>query len=505
MEFSILGPLEVSQQGSPVPLPGRTLPRLMAVLLLEAGQVVPLPTLVDAIWEDRPPTAARRRIQNSISILRRTLADTSRELVESVGEGYRLRLADQQLDAVRFDRAVRRARELTQTGDPAAALAGLREALRLWRGPALAGLTGRLIESGAQRWDEARMAAVEERIDLELSLGDGPPLVGELRKLLAGQPYRQRMAGQLMLALYREGRTPEALETYQTVRSRLVEDLAIEPGEWLQRVHQAILRGDPGLSAPVPAVGIAASVRPAGPAPAPALLPADTPHFTGRAGELAVLDELAEAGQTTALVAALSGIGGAGKTALALHWAHRARDRFPDGQLYVDLHGYDWSEPIAPGEVLAGFLRALGLPPDAIPEDVPRATALYRSLLADKQILVVLDNARDAGQVRPLLPRTAGSFTIVTSRHRLAGLVALHDARPVAVASLPAAESLRLLGSMVGEARMSAEPEAAGRLVELCAGLPLALRIVAADLMSRPQLRLADVVAALSGATGSTG
>jgi tetratricopeptide (TPR) repeat protein len=198
-------------------------------------------------------------------------------------------------------------------------------------------------------------------------------------------------------------------------------------------------------------------------------------------------------------VASLSGIGGSGKTALAMHWAHRVADRFPDGQLYVNLRGFDRAEPMAPGEALAGFLRALGAPPDAVPADLPAASALYRSLLSGRRVLVVLDNARDADQVRPLLPRTGGSFTMVTSRHRLAGLVALDDAHPITVDSLPAGESLRLLASLIGDDRLAAESEAARRLVGLCAGLPLALRIAAADLVSRPQLRLADVVAGLSG------
>jgi DNA-binding SARP family transcriptional activator len=493
MEFGILGPLEVRRDGVPVPLPGRTLPRLTAVLLLAAGQVVPLPELVDAVWEDRPPGAARRRIQNSISTLRRLLADSGRRTVETVGEGYRLRLADHQLDAVRFDQAVRQARELARAGDRPAALAGLQEALRLWRGPALAGLTGRLIESGAQRWDEARLAATEERVDLELSLGGGPPVVGELRRLLATQPYRQRMAGQLMKALYQDGRVAEALATFDAMRARLAEDLGMDPNQELCELHRAMLRQDPALRAPAPAAAPPAPARTSAP------LPADTPHFTGREAQLAELDRLAEAGPARAVVAALSGIGGAGKTALALHWAHRTADRFPDGQLYVNLRGFDRAEPMAAGEALAGLLRALGVPPDAVPTDVPRASALYRSLLAGRRVLVVLDNARDGGQVRPLLPATGGSFTMVTSRHRLAGLVALDDAHPITVDSLPAAESLRLLATLVGGPRAAAEPEAARRLVELCAGLPLALRIAAADLVSRPQLRIADVVAGLSG------
>jgi DNA-binding SARP family transcriptional activator len=499
MEFGILGPLEISRRGAPVPLPGRTLPRLLAVLLLEAGQVVPLPKLVDAIWDDHPPTAARRRIQNSVSILRRVLDDPGRELVESVGEGYRLRVGDHQLDSLRFEATVRRARELAQTGDRPAALTRLQEALRWWRGPALAGLSGQLIESGAQRWDEARLAATEERIDLELSLGGGEPVVGELRDLLTTQPYRQRMAGQLMRALYREGRVGEALEAFEAVRSRLAESLGIDPSRELRDLHKAMLREDPSLNAPVPVVGIAAAATEAVAPPVPAQLPADTVHFTGREEQLATLDELAEDGSDTAVVAALSGIGGAGKTALALRWAHQCLDRFPDGQLYVNLRGYDRSEPMTSDEALAGFLRALGVPPDAIPSGAQQAGALYRSLLGGKQVLVVLDNARDANQVRELLPRTAGSVTIVTSRHRLAGLVALNDARPLTIESLPPAESLRLLVSMIGEARLSAEPEPAERLVQRCAGLPLALRIAAANLVSRPQLRFADLVAELAG------
>ncbi|MQM27223.1 AfsR/SARP family transcriptional regulator [Glycomyces albidus] len=497
LDFGILGPLQLALDGLPVPLPGRTLPRLFAVLLLEPGHVIPLHRLVDAVWGDDPPATAKRQIQNTVATARGLLLQAGTSEIETVGDGYRLRVRPENLDALRFHRAARIAREQVAASEPEAGLESLREALDQWRGPALAGLTGRVIEAGALRWDEERAAAEEARAELELALATGVSVVPDLRRVLERHPYRQHAAELLMTALYREDRPAEALDAYEAIRRQLDDELGIDPGQRLKDLRTAILRDDPSLrpapkSAPPPAPAQMPVVQPL---PAPAQLPADSIHFTGRSEQLTALDALLGPGPQ---VAVLSGIGGSGKTTLAIHWAHRVREQFPDGQLYVNLRGFDRAAPLTPLDALAGFLRALGVPTEAIPSDPDEAAGLLRSRLADTRTLVVLDNARNSQQVLPLLPATAGCVAVVTSRSRLPDLAALRDVRQVTVGTLDAVESVRLLESLIGERRVGAEPEAAARIAGLCDGLPLALRIVGTNLATQ-HVSLADTAAALAG------
>jgi tetratricopeptide (TPR) repeat protein len=385
-------------------------------------------------------------------------------------------------------------RRLAQAGAFGDAAAALRAALAGWRGPALAGVGGRRIGAAAARLDEQRLETLEERLAAELAAGRAAELVAELTGLVGEHPLRERLRGQLMLALYRSGRRADALDVYRQGRRVLVDELGLEPGPELRELEQAILTGDRQAARPASRGGTGGTV-------APAQLPSDVAAFTGRAESLERLDALVgHNGDRPArvVISAMAGAAGVGKTALAVHWAHRVRAQFPDGQLYVNLRGYAAGPPVRPIDALALFLRSLGMPAERVPVDVDEAAAVYRSLLSDRQVLVVLDNAASAAQVRPLLPGGPGCVVVVTSRDRLAGLVARDGAHLLTLDVLTPAESQRLLARTVGEDRIAAEPEAGRELARLCAHLPLALRIASAHLAARPRRRIAGYVAELA-------
>lgn len=496
MRFLILGPLTVIRADRTIRLVGRRQRTLLAVLLANAGHVVPVEYLVDAVWHGDPPATARRQILNEISALRRALSGAGAPDVTPIvseGRGYRISPRPGELDAQVFAQLVAEALDLARRDAPTAA-GKLRSALGLWRGPALLGVAGRAVEAAAARLDEQRLAAVEECIDLEMGLGRHRELVGELAELVTAHPLRERLVGQLMLALHRCGRQSEALEAYGRLRTRLSDELGLSPGAALRELHVAILRDDPAVqpaAGPPPAEATAAE--------APAQLPADVPVFTGRRAYLERLDALLPAGTARAMViATIAGMAGVGKTALAVHWGHRVRARFPDGQLYVDLRGFAADAPVRPVEALAHLLRSLGEPADQIPVDVQTAAGRYRSLLTDRQVLVVLDNAASADQVRPLLPASPGCVVLVTSRDRLTGLIATQGATGLALGVLDPDEAHDLLVAVLGTDRAAAEPRAAAQLARACSYLPLALRVAAANLVGQPWLSIADHVAALS-------
>lgn len=488
MELLVLGPLEVRHNDRTVAIRGRIQPRLLSILALNAGNVVSLSTLIDTVWDDNPPATAKRQVQNALAQLRNQL---SQRLIESVGQDYRLNLDIAEVDAHQFNMMVKQAQQERVRGHHASALARLREALGLWHGPALAGLTGHALQLKARHLDNARLAATEDRIELELQLGKTLD-IAELGTLTAQHPLNQRLASHLMLALYRDHRTAEALAVYTDIQQRLADELGIDPGKALREQRTAILREDPSLAAP--AVAERSVSR-----PVPAQLPADIAGFTGRHDQLAQLDSLPNAGATSAILSTIGGIGGVGKTALAIHWAHRNRRRFPDGQLYVNLRGFDREEPLAPLKALTRFLRAFDVPADTIPSDTESAAALFRSLVIDKRLLVVLDNARDVEQVRPLVPGGPETLTLVTSRNRLVGLTALHGAVPITVGAMSRTESLDVLNNLVGKDRLHADSSASRQLARLCADLPLALRIAGANLGTTSELSVAEYVQELEG------
>ncbi|MFE9749511.1 BTAD domain-containing putative transcriptional regulator [Saccharothrix saharensis] len=503
--YRILGPLHVADgpdRVSRVP-PGRQ-QLVLGALLLDANRVVSIDHLIDAVWDDAPPATARRQIQICVSALRANLTSIGRgEAIVTRPPGYLLRVGDGELDVQVFAALTAEGESLVRSGDPKAGLALLRQALALWRGPALGGTTGRL-RAKAAKLDEDRLAVLETTFDLELNAGRHRQLVGEISALVAQYPLRERLRGQLMLALYRSGRQAEALAAYRTTRELLIDELGLEPGEDLRRLETAILAGDPALAAgPEPApqqqAPAPAPVRPPSPPPAetvvPLQLPADIGEFTGRSGIVAQVRELLARGGLATRVVALVGKPGIGKSAVAVHVAHLlVEEHFPDGQLYCDLGGTR-EHPASAADVLGRFLRAMGIPGTSIPDAEDERAEMYRQLVARKRMLVVLDDAATERQVQALLPGSSSCSVIVTSRTRLTGLP---GGRVLEVDVLGPDEALDMLATVVGHDRVDAEPAAATALIRLVGSLPLALRIVAARLAARPGWSLAWMLERLS-------
>jgi DNA-binding SARP family transcriptional activator/Tfp pilus assembly protein PilF len=520
VEFGVLGPVEVWVDGRPADAGHARQRAVLAVLLLEAGRVVPLEVLVDRVWGEDPPRSVRNVVYGYVGRLKTLIAggsDPGVVLSRQAG-GYLLQARMDQVDVHRFRGLTAEAAAAARDDERAGAVLG--EALALWRGNALAGLDSPWLDGQRARLELERAAAAGDLRDIRLRRGEHAALAGELAAQAAESPADERLVGQLMLALYRCGRQADALHWFEQTRRHLAGELGADPGPELRALHLQMLRADPSLAAaPAPASGAAT--------PVPRELPADVPAFTGRVDELAVLDRvltgaavagageragagpLAAAGGTAgsgagegrvaaAVISAVSGTAGVGKTALAVRWGHRAAARFRDGQLYVNLRGYDADRPLTAADALAGFLRALGVPGQDIPPGQDQRAARYRSLLAGRRMLIVLDNASKAEQVRPLLPGTPSCAVLVTSRDSLAGLIARDGATRLDLDLLPLDEAVALLRELIG-ARADADQHATAELAELCSRLPLALRIAAELAAARPADQLADLVAELAG------
>jgi len=499
MEFRVLGPVEVWVNGRPAHAGHARQRAVLAVLLLDLGRPVPAEVLIDRVWGERPPQSVRNVLYGYVARLKGLLAsvgDPGVTLARRPG-GYLLRAGPGQVDLTRFRRLV--ADAAAAAADDERAGAALGEAVGLWRGPALTGLDSPWLNAMRATLELERSAAVLDLNEIRLRRGEHGALAGELAAQAAESPDDERLAGQLMLALYRCGRQAEALRWYEQTRHHLADELGADPSPPLAALHQQILRADPALGAgPGPGARAPAS-RPA--APVPRELPADVPAFTGRAAELAELDRLLgspAAAAPAAVISAVSGTAGVGKTALAIHWAHRAASHFPHGQLHVNLRGYDPARPMTAADALAGFLRALGLPSRDIPPGEDQRAARYRSLLAGQRMLIVVDNASSVEQVRPLLPGSPGCAVLVTSRDALAGLVARDGATRLDLDLLPLAEAVALLTELIGEPAR-ADRDAAAELARQCARLPLALRVAAELASAHPQVPLTDLVADLGG------
>ena len=553
LRVGVLGPVTTWRDGHEVPAGQPRQLAVLGVLATRANRVVSRGDLVDAVWGDEPPASAEGGVYTYIAGLRRVLEPdrapekgrrTRAQVLVSAGGGYMLRLEPGALDAGEFEKSLAQARGLRAAGDMAGALSSLDGALALWRGTAFAGVPGPFAEAERQRMDELRTAAAEEHADLMLGLDRAAEAIPDLTTLTAEHPLRERARGLLMIALYRCGRQAEALQVFYDIRERLVEDLGIDPGAELNQIHQQVLAMDPALdgvprgvpaataaapprvssavpamlAAPVatgePAAAAAGAAVPASgtadtaePARTPAQMPPDTAGFAGRLTELGLLRSMLPAvgdGADTSgspggpAVAIITGTAGVGKTTLAIRFARQATARFPDGQLYVNLRGFDPSGSAAyPVTVLRGFFEALGVPSHQVPPDVEGETALFRSLLNGKRMLLLLDNARSTEQIRPLLPSGPGCMVVITSRSQLTGLVAAEGARLLPLDVLSGTEARELLAGRLGEDRVAAEPIAAGELILRSSGLPLALSVTCARAVARPGLALADLAAEL--------
>lgn len=487
----VLGPVQMWVAGRPIDLGPAKQRTLFAALLVNADQPVSLDTLIDQLW-DAPPAGARSGVYSYITRLRRVLAragaaeDEPVQLVNGPG-GYQLEVDTDRVDLHRFRRLVARAQDEVDPPERRAAL--LDEAVDLWQGPALVDLSGAWAARIRDTLEQQRLDAVLLWARNQLNRGRAPAVIGSLRDLTSAHPLVEPLAALLIQALCRAGRTAEALDWYARLRRRLVEELGSEPNAELRRLHRAMLTGE--MDQP------AVLVRPE--PPPPAQLPLDPYGFVGRQSELRYLDTImAKASEqpTAVIVSAVSGPAGVGKTALVVHWAHQVADRFPDGQLHVNLRS---DAPMAPAEALRGFLEALGVPAERLPTTVHAQAALYRSLLAGRRMLVLLDDAAGVEQVRPLLPGAAGCLAVVTSRDRLTGLVASDGAQPLTLDVLSRAQSRQLLTHRIGRGRLAAEPPAVDDIITVCAGLPRALATVAAEATADPRRPLATLTGLLHG------
>ena len=472
LRIEILGPLNVRDATGQLEIGAGKQRCLLALLALQHGAVVGRDQIVDVLWGVRPPPSHVNLVQTYVTRLRRLLG---RDVIESVRGGYRMFADADRLDLVRFD-------DLAGRGngqDGRAGLDLLAEALACWRGPIAADLPVTIARHpAAVAAGRRRLTAVLALAGLAIELGQPERALGPLGSMAEDEPLHEGLAARLMLALAASGQQAAALRLHAEVRGRLADELGVDQGPQLRAAHLQIVRGQ------VPAVPV---VRQGG----PAQLPADIPSFTGRGAQLAALDDLLD-GARGPVLAAITGSAGVGKSTLAVRWAHRVRDWFPDGQLHANLRGHAQGVPLRPVEVLGRFLTALGVPRDRVPIEQDEAAALFRTVLAGKRVMVVLDDAADATQVRPLLPGAPGCLVVVTSRDRLSGLVAHQGATRLAVDVLPADESYALVAKVIGRARADAERAATQRLVEACARLPLALRIAAADLVDNELRTVAE-------------
>ena len=479
VEFCMLGPLAVRCGEKMLTVPRGKQRVLLAALLLDANQVVPMTALSEAMWGTEPPPSADMTIRNYVKRLRQVLLPAGPGRITTHPRGYSIHVEPAELDLTRFNDLLGRAVTAERAGGWHDAYTYAAAALVLWRGTPFTDVSSGLLQQRElPRLTELRLRAVETRITAELHLGLRAELIPELLQLTRDHPLRERVRSLLMLALYWSGRPADALAAYQDANRAFAAQLGTEPGASLRELHRRMLTGDPTLDAPVVAAPVV-----------PRELPGTAPHFTGRDGEQRAMTRLLPG---TGLLYAITGPAGVGKTALALHWAHQVADRFPDGQLYLNLRDYAADRPMAAADVLSSLLITLGVAEQDIPAGLTERAAKYRGLLASRKMLVLLDNAVCADQVRPLLPAAPGCVAVVTSRDPLHGLVVRDGARRLELNPLPLPEAIRLLRTLIGS-RVDENPVASRMLAEQCARLPLALRLAAGAAVARPGTGLVDL------------
>ncbi|HEX4221309.1 MAG TPA: BTAD domain-containing putative transcriptional regulator, partial [Pseudonocardiaceae bacterium] len=469
VEFGVLGPVEVRIDGESIPV-GPRQQAILALLLVEANRLVTRDQILDRVWGQKRPARPANAVQTQLTLLRRSLAPVPDTTITWQTGGYRLVVDETAIDLHRFRSLVARARETNDDEHWNAALA-------LWRGEPFAGIDLPWFATTRATLLAEHEAATLDHADVLLRLGHHARAIPDLQQRSARRPLDERLAGQLMLALHGAGRTEDALRHYHDLSERLADELGADPGTSLRELDRR-MRADDSISPDTNT------------SPVPRQLPAAPGSFTGRTDELAamtkILDNATDIGGTV-IISAIAGTGGIGKTWLTLHWAHQQRERFPDGQLFVDLRGFSpENQPVTPRVALQGFLDALGVAPDQVPTTLDRQTALWRTLVADKRMLIVLDNAASTEQILPLLPGGSASTVLVNSRDQLSGLITGHGAHRVVLDSLTAADARDLLHARLDPRRLATEPAAVDELLDHCGGFPLALSIIAGHALSHP-------------------
>jgi DNA-binding SARP family transcriptional activator/tetratricopeptide (TPR) repeat protein len=496
--FGLLGPVELRVGDEPHAPGGPRTAAVLAALLLHANQVVTVERLIDAAWGDSPPGSARTQVQNRVSGLRQLLRGLGGEVViETRGAGYLISIDRRQLDVHVFEDRVDRAREQLSRGDAAGGASVLRSALSVWRGAALEGLEAPRLVAAAQRLDEARLAIYEELIDVEIALRRHGSVIGELVELVAEHPWRERLTAQLMTALHRADRQHDALAHFDRIRRRLRDELGVDPGPELVRLRDMILGAPQAIDT---RASTEAQPGHAGGPATPRQLPAPVRSLIGREQELdAIVVALRGAGEarSTPVVVAIHGPAGVGKSALAVAAGHATSADFPDGQIYVDLQGVQSGglAPLTPDEVIGRFLRAFGAAPASVPLTPGEATARFRSLMAQRRVIIIADNASSAEQVLPLLP-AAGTCAVVVTSSQVLGMLD-GDIR-LDLGPLTADGAAAMLASLVGSDRAAAEPAAVAKVARACGHLPLALKVAGARLVGRPDWSFADLARRLA-------